>query len=205
MPGTGCSQEPSEQEAYDQFVRELQPHDVACVHCAHPVTHAHGAYERLALWSMHRRFCPACRHTFAVQPACIAPYQRVMIRIQDLVACLIANDHTLEQVKTELEEIGVSIRIPTIRRWFARIEQQLSGILTVLVSHTLKQHPHIKLPIFKLRSIHPHVRYYYDLLALTARNSGAVNVNLWLGANYLFAPSVSVNRVSCGAAPGFSP
>lgn len=41
---------PMEQADYIRFIQDLLPHEVACIPCAHPVTHEHGAYERTPLY-----------------------------------------------------------------------------------------------------------------------------------------------------------
>ena len=211
MPLVISTHGPMEQAEYTRFVRDLRPIEVACIHCAHPVTHEHGAYERQphgkggqqSVWSIHRRLCPACEHTFALHPACMAPYQRVMIQVQDLVAYLLAGNRTYEQVVVELQEIGVTITAPTIRRWFDRISKQVTTVLSTVTSRVLEQLPNMALPKYRLKAKHADILYYYEILSKTANHSGVVN--LWLGTNCLFAPSESVNRVSRNCAPGFSP
>jgi len=211
MPLVISDHGPMEQAEYIRFVQDLRPNEVACIRCAHPVTHEHGAYERKphtkggqrSVWSIHRRFCPACEHTFALHPACMAPYQRVMIHVQDLVAYLLAGNRTYEQVVVELQEIGVTITVPTIRRWFDRIRKHVTTVLSNVVSVVLRQLPNMALPKYRLKALHADILYYYEILSKTANHSGMVN--LWLGTNCLFAPSESVNRVSHGATPWFYP
>ena len=103
----------------------------------------------------------------------------------------------------ELQEIGVTITAPTIRRWFDRISKQVTTVLSTVTSRVLEQLPNMALPKYRLKDKHADILYYYEILSKTANHSGVVN--LWLGTNCLFAPSESVNRVSRSAAPEFSP
>ena len=95
----------------------------------------------------------------------MTPYQRVMIQVQDLVACLLAGNRTYEQVVVELQEIGVTITAPTIRRWFDRISKHVTTVLSTVTSRVLGQLPNMALPKYRLKAKHADILYYYTSIA----------------------------------------
>lgn len=106
------------QPHYHQTILALMPSDVPCIYCFHSKTHAHGTYPRQPYsfreerewWCIHRRYCPnlACRRTFGLLPALLAPYARFVIVAQDMAVADLAQGTPYEQTAGHLDEQGVS-------------------------------------------------------------------------------------------------
>lgn len=196
---------------YDQAILTLTPSDVPCIYCHHPKTHSHGGYPRTPydfhevreMWRIHRRFCPNpdCGRTFGLLPSILAPYARFVIVAQDMAVADLAEGTSYEQIATHLDEQGVSPSESTLRRWFDRMQEQAHQVLPTLSSLLQNQEPGRPLPPLRNHVRDRSVCAYYDRLKLWgASHSGAWNV--LRRRVCLFAPSVSVNRVSYGLSPG---
>ena len=192
-------------------MRSLKPSDVPCIYCLSPKTHAHGIYERQPyvfgnereLWEIHRRFCPqpVCGRTFGLLPSLLAPYARFVITAQDMAVALLAEGKSVEQTARQLDTHGVSPSESTLCRWMKRMRQQVPAMLPTLSSLLQALAPRQQLPPIRKQVRDPLVCCYYDRLSLLAPvvHSGAWNHLRRIVC--LFAPSVSVNRVSYGLLP----
>lgn len=196
---------------YQLAIVSLKPSDVPCIYCPYPKTHAHGSYSRQPytfdeereFWDIHRRLCPspACGRTFGLLPDLLAPYARFVIVAQDMAVADLAQGTSYEQTMEHLDEHGVSPSEPTLRRWFGRMQEQTRTLLPLFSSHLQNQQPERRLPALRNRVRDPIVCAYYDQLEVWGKShSGAWNV--LRRCICLFAPSVSVNRVSYGLSPG---
>lgn len=135
----------------------------------------------------------------------MAPFQRYTIRVQDLLASLLAGTFTVDDALTQLAAWGVCLSESSARKWFTRIREQVREIIAQFSGMVQFHRPDIPLP-----SLRPHVRdsllcAYYDRLARlgTADDSGFWNLRRQIVC--LFAPSLSVNRVSYGLSPALPP
>lgn len=196
---------------YNQSIRLLKPSDVPCIYCSHQKTHGHGTYPRKPfalnevreLWDIHRRLCPHpdCGRTFGLLPSLLAPYARFVIVAQDMAAHQLAEGMSYEQTAAQLDTQGVSPSESSLRRWFGRMQDHTREMLPLLASMLQNQAPERKLPALRRHVRDPVVCAYYDQLGIWGKaHSGAWNT---LRRHIcLFAPSVSVNRVSYGLSPG---
>lgn len=196
---------------YDQAILTLMPSDVPCIYCHHPKTHSHGSYPRKPynfhevreMWRIHRRFCPNpdCARTFGLLPSILAPYARFVIVAQDMAAHDLAQGTSYEQTATRLDDHGVSPSESTLRRWFGRMQEHTRKMLPLLSSMLQNQQPERRLPALRSGVRDPIVCAYYDQLGIWGKaHSGGWNC--LRRRICLFAPSVSVNRVSYGLSPG---
>jgi hypothetical protein len=196
---------------YDQTILTLKPSDVPCIYCPHPKTHSHGTYPRKPftfhevreLWAIHRRYCPHpdCGRTFALLPEILAPYARFVIVAQDMAVAHLAEGTSYERTAIQLDEQGVSLSETTLRRWFTRIQDQTRNLLPTLSRLLQNQDPERHMPALRRHVRDPIVCAYYGRLRLWGKNhSGAWNALRRIVC--LFAPPVSVNRVSYGLSPG---
>jgi hypothetical protein len=134
-------------------------------------------------------------------PSNLAPYARFVILAQDMAVADLAQGTSYEQTATRLDEHGVSPSESTLRRWFGRMQEHTRMMLPLLASLLQNQQPERRLPAIRSGVRDPIVCAYYDQL----RRWGKVHSGAW---NFLrrriclYAPSVSVNRVSYGLSPG---
>lgn len=136
LVGSGWD-ESIEKESYYEFLQSLQPSDMVCVYCSHPVTHEHQPYNlngERTVWQIHRRLCPACEQTFGLLLMTMAPYQRISIMAQDVAVSLLSGTASHEQVLAQLRDIGVSISESTVRRWYERVRTQIERVLAEVSS-----------------------------------------------------------------------
>ncbi|MCF8567629.1 hypothetical protein LLE49_23195 [Alicyclobacillus tolerans] len=146
---------------------------------------------------------PACQRTFSLTPVCLAPFQRVLIQVQDAAVSLLAGRSTVEQVIGLLIDIGVSISQSTVRRWYAKLRGQIESVLKDVSRWVQQQRPDVALPRLRRDVRDPAVFCYYERLLLVPSHSGQVNAAL--GKGFLLTTSVTVNRVSFTVAPRFFP
>lgn len=204
---------PVNPEEYANIVRRLQPQDAPCIYCPHFYTYVHGYYLRRPFdldeirhdfWQQ-RRQCPDCKRTFTLLPSFVAPYQRYTIIVQDLLASLLAGTLTVDDALSKLAEYGVSLSESSARKWFARIQEQVSGIIA-LFSRVVQFHrPDVPLPSLRHNVRDSLLCAYYDRIALLGVAGGSGFWNLRRQIVCLFAPSLSVNRVSYGLSPALPP
>lgn len=193
-------------DEYANLVQRLLPQDVPCVHCLHLCTYVHGYYLRRPfdidevrheLW-IQRRQCPSCQRTFALLPAFVAPFQRYTLVIQDLLASLLSGTATLEFALSTLAGFGVLLSESSARAWFSRICEQVPHILPLFSRLALCQRPDTQLPRLRRDVRNVRVCAYYDRMRILGESCNSGCWNLRRQTIYLFAPSVSVNRVSYG-------
>ncbi|MCL6444071.1 MAG: hypothetical protein K6T83_11550 [Alicyclobacillus sp.] len=195
-------------EEYESIVDALKPADVPCIRCESPVTHRHGTYLRVPLdlpqgLRVRRRLCPACERTFALLPSFLAPYQRASIPVQDEACARLAKGEPYEDVLRHLDARGLPLfEATTLRRWFLRLVRQVQQILPAVTALAQRQTPEVPLPALRMDVREPAVLAYYERLAIW-RGSDATSAawNLLRRIVCVFAPSVSVNRVSYGLLP----
>lgn len=191
---------------YEQRIQELSPRDAPCIHCLHPLTHGHGYYPRKPYtfegfreeWDIHRRYCPVCKHTFGLLPSHLAPYARYTIDVQDAATSSVGAGRSYEQTSSQLSERGVTVEVPTLRNWFRRFQNQVREILPFLSSLVQQEQPQRQLPPLRSGVRDAHICGYYDRLPLLGSLPHSGTWNLRRQIVCLFAPPVSVNRVSYG-------
>ena len=194
---------------YANLVHRFLPQDVPCIYCRHLCTYVHAYYLRRPfdlgeirhhLW-IQRRQCPSCKRTFALLPSFVAPFQRYTLVIQDLVTSLIAGAATFEFALSTLAELGVSLGESSARAWFSRVSEQVRDMLAHFSSLVQRQLPDVQLPPMRLDVRDVRACAYYDRLRLLGDDCHSGVWNRQRQVVYLFAPSVSVNRVSYGLSP----
>jgi Domain of unknown function (DUF6431) len=196
-------------DEYANLVQRLLPQDVPCIYCSHLWTYAHAYYLRQPFdldevrhkLRIQRRQCPCCKRTFSLLPAFVAPFQRYTLVVQDLIASLLSGTATFEFALSALAELGVSLSESSARAWFSRIGEQVLYMLSLFSRIVQREHPAIQLPRLRRNVRDVRVCAYYDRLRTLGNRCGSGFWNLMRQAVYLFAPSVSVNRVSYGLSP----
>lgn len=201
--------------AYDAFVTALLPEDIPCIFCASSKTHRHGSYARMIQFTEcteclrpQRRLCPVCGRTFALLPNAVAPYQRTAVELQDEVVREVASGVPYEAVADAVPVCKGPLSVLTLRRWYARATTQITMLAAPFTALVLTEQPTLSLPqipdFVRSRSI----CFFYILGEqwLRAKEPGvSAAYNGLRLALYLFAPSVSVNRVSYGLLQPFPP
>lgn len=200
---------------YVTWVAALRPTDQPCIHCAHFLTHGHGFYPRTIhfedcseFFHTLRRHCPVCKKTFGLLPEIVAPYQRVAIAVQETVVKKLASGTSFAKVAESIPSPLGPLSIQTLKRWYFRSVQQIGDVTTQFTALVLSQQPDVRTPTIPMTVRDRTVCFFYVLgerweAAIESGTSAAWNA---LGiAVCLFAPSVSVNRVSYGLSPGHSP
>jgi len=197
---------------YANLVCRLLPQDIPCIYCGHLCTYVHAYYLRRpfdldeirrCLW-IQRRQCPCCKRTFSLLPAFVAPFQRYTLVIQDLLVSLLSGTATLGFALSTLAELGVSLSESSARAWFSRVSKQIREMLAHFSSFVQRQLPDIQLPPLRFRVRDVRVCAYYDRLKVLGDDCHSGVWNRMRQVVCLFAPSVSVNRVSYGLSPGNS-
>jgi hypothetical protein len=196
---------------YHERIRALNPCDVSCIYCSSPLTHGHGFYPRKPYtfegwreeWDIHRRYCPQCHRTFGLLPSHLSPYARYTIDVQDAATSSVGEGRGYEQISSTFATQGVTVEPPTIRRWFHRFRDQVRQVLPTLSSRLQQAEPSRALPPLRGGVRDVLVCCYYDRLPLLGSSPHSGAWNLLRQIVCLFAPPVSVNRVSYGlfAAP----
>ncbi|WP_407654018.1 DUF6431 domain-containing protein [Alicyclobacillus cycloheptanicus] len=196
-------------DEYANLVHRLLPQDIPCIYCGHLCTYVHAYYlrrpfdldeQRHHLW-IQRRQCPSCQRTFALLPSFVAPFQRYTLVIQDLLSSLLSGRATLEFALSTLAELGVSLSESSARAWFSRVSAQVPDILARFSSFVQRHLPDAHLPRLRTHVRDVRVCAYYDRLRLLGDDGHSGVWNRLRQVVYLFAPSVSVNRVSYGLSP----
>lgn len=198
---------------YHERIQSLRPCDAPCIHCQHPLTHGHGYYPREPYtfggfreeWDIHRRFCPVCRRTFGLLPSHLAPYARYTIDVQDAAVSSVGEGCRYEQTASKLTEQGVAVEPRAVRCWFCRFCDQVRQVLPTLSSQLQQDEPQRELPPLRRGVRDTFVCSYYDRLPLLGSLPHSGAWNLLRRIVCLFAPSVSVNRVSYGLASAHGP
>ena len=204
---------PVNPEEYASLVRELRPSDVPCIYCPRLYTYVHGYYLRRPYdvdevrhcFSQQRRLCPACKRTFALLPSFVAPFQRYTILIQDLLSSLLAGTVTVDAALSTLAEWGVGVSESCARRWFTRMRNQVRHVIAQFSRIVQVHRLDVPLPLLPAGVKDPLLCAYYDRLVLLEVKSGSGFWNLRREAMCLFAPSLSVNRVSYGLSAPLPP
>lgn len=200
---------------YERHISSLCPTDFPCIHCLYSLTHGHGSYSRTVHFEdhsedfrAHRRRCPVCHRTFGILPAIVAPYQRVAISVQETVVKKLASGVSYAKVAESIPSPLGPISTQTLKRWYCRSVLQIHDITARFTALVLSQQPDVLSPTIPMSVREQTVCFFY---ALGERWQAAVGLgasaawNVWRIAVCLFAPSVSVNRVSYGLSPGHSP
>lgn len=154
--------------------------------------------------AIQRRICQHCGRTFALLPSFVAPFQRYTMTIQDLLSSLLAGTTTLEAALTKLAELGVSLGVSSARAWFVRVGQQIPQMLKLFSSLAQQNRSDVPMPPLRRLVRDSVVCAYYDRLWMLGQQSSGF-WNLKREAVCLFAPSLSVNRVSYGLTPSLPP
>lgn len=194
--------------AYDAFVAKLVPEDMPCIHCGRSKTYGHGSYPRAIHFARfseslrpHRRHCQDCGRTFGLLPEGVAPYQRTAVEVQDEVVRKLASGKGYEAVADATPSWRGPLSILTLRRWYARAAEQIPSLLTRLTALVLTEQPSSPIPVIPLTVRNTTLCLYYVVGEqwLRACCSGvSATWNTLRLAVCLFAPSVSVIRVSYG-------
>ena len=202
-------------DSYLAWVASLLPADQPCIHCAHFLTHRHGFYPRAVHFEdfceflrIHRRHCPVCKKTFGLLPESVAPYQRVAVAVQDAVVKKVASGMSYAKVAESIPSPLGPLSTQTLHRWYLRDAQQIHDITTRFTALVLSQQPDGRIPHIPQTVRDRTVCFFYVLAEQwqTACQVGASAAwNTLRTTLYLFAPPLSVNRVSYGLAPGHSP
>lgn len=191
---------------YHELIQALQPSDVPCIHCSHRLTHGQGYYLRKPYtfegfreeWDIHRRLCPSCHRTFGLLPSHLAPYARYTIDVQDKAVSSVGESRSYEQTASDLARQGATVEPRTVRQWFRRFQIQVRQMLPALSSTLQREQPQRELPLLRSGVRDTHTCSYYDRLSLLGSLPHSGAWNLLRRIVCLFAPSVSVNRVSYG-------
>lgn len=204
---------PVNPEEYATVLRKLQPCDVPCVYCPHLYTYVHGYYLRRPFdlgeirhdFLQQRRQCPDCKRTFTLLPSFVAPFQRYTVVVQDLLASLLAGTLTVNGALTQLAACGICLSESSARCWFTRVQAQVSEIIALFSRIVQFHRPDVPLPSLRRNVRDSVLCAYYDRLALLGVTDGSGFWNLRRQVVCLFAPSLSVNRVSYGLSPASPP
>ena len=197
---------------YANLVHRLLPQDIPCIYCGHICTYVHAYYlrqpfdldeRRHHLW-IQRRQCPSCQRTFSLLPTFVAPFQRYTLVIQDLLSSLLSGSATCEFALSTLAELGVSLSESSARAWFSRVSAQIRDMLAIFSSFVQCKLPDVQLPPLRLYVRDVRACAYFDRLKLLGVDCHSGVWNRQRQVVYLFAPSLSVNRVSYGLSPGDS-
>lgn len=145
-----------------------------------------------------------CIHT-STDTTFVAPFQRYTIMVQDLLVSLLAGTLTVNGALTQLAACGVCLSESCARNWFTRVQKQVSEIIALFSRIVQFQRPDVPLPLLR-RSVRDSLLCAdYDRLALLGATANSGFWNLRREVVCLFAPSLSVNRVSYGLSPALPP
>ncbi|WDM00271.1 hypothetical protein JI721_07120 [Alicyclobacillus cycloheptanicus] len=125
--------------------------------------------------------------------------------VQDLLVSLLAGTLTVDAALAKLAECGVCLSESCARNWFTRIQGQVTKVIA-LVSRIVQFHrPDVPLPPLRHNVRDSVLCTYYDRLVLLDVAGGSDFWNLRREVVCLFAPSLSVKRVSYGLSPALPP
>ncbi len=203
------SNEPGQlRNVYEEYIASLHPTDQPCIHCFYFLTHGHGYYPRTIHFEycsesfrVHRRHCPVCKKTFGLLPEILAPYQRVAIAVQETVTRQLASGMSYANVVGTIPSPLGPLSTQTLKRWYGRATAQISDISARFAALVFSQQPDTRLPTIPTTVRDRSVCLFYVLGEKWEASVESCTSSIWNTlriAICLFAPSVSVNRVSYG-------